>query len=127
MSNQAQAFQKIEKNFQTTLKFKQERMEESFLMQNKGKQKESSCNTNPKVATCEGCIFYVVVIGKITDTEVVDCYKSDSIRCIRISLWINATTKYKTCQGMIMCQQDNSMHQFRKRPIIFPSLDKFLK
>lgn len=102
-------------------------MEVKFSNAKQRQAKEFSCNTNPKVATCEGRIFYVVVIGKIADTEVVDCYKSDSIRCIQISLWINTTTKYKTCQGMIMGQQDNSMHQFRKRPIIFSSLDKFLK
>lgn len=90
-------------------------------------QCKCSCDTNPKVATCQGRVFYVVVVGKIADAEVVDRDESDSVRRVRISLGINAATKNKTRQGVIMCQQDNSMHQLRKRPIIFPSLDKFLK
>lgn len=40
---------KVDKNFQATLKFKQERMEESFLMQNRGKQKNLLATLTPKL------------------------------------------------------------------------------
>lgn len=91
------------------------------------KQRKTVKKTNPEVAACKGCILYVVVISEITHTEVVDWYQPESIGDFWISFWIDATTKNKACQSMIMSQQDHSMYQFRQRPIIFSSFDKFLK
>lgn len=69
----------------------------------------------------------VVVIGQVTDTEVVQSHVLEAVGGVCVDLRVDTTAEDKARQGVEVCQQDHGVDQLCQRPAVLTSLHQLLK
>lgn len=66
----------------------------------------------------------MVAIRNVADAVVTDRRRSEGVATVTVDLWTNSTAKCEGGKRVVVCEQNHSVDQLRKRPAVLLSLQQ---